>query len=174
MRSFRPPLARLIAPVALLAVAALGACTAARPRTDIAPLPAGVDDFAARYTAAWCSHEPARVASFYAADGSLQINDGQPAVGRAQIAASAQAFMTAFPDIVVQLDRLTPAKGGRVEYHWTLMGRNTGPGGTGHRVRINGFEDWRLGADGLIAESKGHYDAPEYARQVRFGYDGPR
>jgi len=74
----------------------------------------------------------------------------------------------------VQLDRLTTTKGGRVEYHWTLSGSNTGPGGTGHRVRITGFEDWRLGADGLIAESKGQYDAAEYARQVRFGYDGPR
>lgn len=178
MPSLRHPLGRLVRPATLLAIlAALGACTTTPPRSSsdaTLTLPVGIEDFAARYTAAWCSHEPARVASFYDADGSLQINGGPPAVGRQQIAAAAQAFMTAFPDIVVRLDRLTPTKGGRVEYHWTLTGSNTGPGGTGHRVQISGYEDWRLGADGFIAESKGHYDAAEYARQVRFGYDGPR
>jgi len=171
MRLFDHPLKNALT---LVAVALLGACTAPRPHSDVVPTPAGIGDFAARYTAAWCSHDPDRVASFYAEDGSLQINDGQPAVGRAQIAAAARSFMTAFPDIVVQLDRLRTTQGGRVEYHWMLTGRNTGPGGTGHRVRIRGFEDWRFGVDGLVAESKGHYDAAEYARQVRFGYDGPR
>lgn len=174
MRPIRRPLVRRFAPLALLAIAALAACTASRPRGDAPALPAGVADFAARYTAAWCSHDPEQVASFYAADGSLRINDGQPAVGRAEIAAAAQSFMTAFPDIIVRLDTLTPSKDGRIGYHWTLTGHNTGPGGTGHRVRISGYEDWRLGADGRIAESKGHYDAADYARQVRFGYDGPR
>jgi len=174
MNALGRPSARHLAPLALLAIAVLGACTAPRPPQDPPALPAGVADFAARYTAAWCSHDPEQVASFYATDGSLRINDGQPAVGRAQIAAAAQSFMTAFPDIVVQLDTVTPSRDGRIGYHWTLTGHNTGPGGTGHRVRISGFEDWRLGADGLIAESKGHYDAADYARQVRFGYDGPR
>ena len=31
-----------------------------------------------RYTAAWCSHDSARVASFDADDGSLTINEGTP------------------------------------------------------------------------------------------------
>ena len=39
-------------------------------------------DFARRYTAAWCSQDPAQVAGHYAPDGSLTINDGVPAVGR--------------------------------------------------------------------------------------------
>ena len=38
-------------------------------------------DFAARYTAAWCSHDPARVAACYSPAGSLTINDGAHAVG---------------------------------------------------------------------------------------------
>jgi hypothetical protein len=41
-------------------------------------------EFARRYTAAWCSQDPARVAENYAPDGSLTINDGPPSVGRAQ------------------------------------------------------------------------------------------
>jgi hypothetical protein len=51
------------------------------------------------------------------------------------------------------------------EYHWTLSGTYIGPGGTGHRVRISGFERWRIGSDGLIASSQGHFDAAEYRRQ---------
>jgi hypothetical protein len=35
---------------------------------------------------------------------------------------------------------------------------NTGPGGTGKTVRISGREEWRIDPDGLIAESKGHFD----------------
>jgi uncharacterized protein (TIGR02246 family) len=42
-------------------------------------------DFATRYTAAWCSQDAASVAAFFAEDGSLQINDGEPSVGRAAI-----------------------------------------------------------------------------------------
>jgi hypothetical protein len=56
--------------------------------------------------------------------------------------------------------------GERVEYHWTLTGTHTGPGGTGRRVRISGFESWEIGSDGLIAESLGQFDAEEYRRQL--------
>lgn len=129
---------------------------------------AALEDFAARYTAAWCSQDPARVAAFYAPDGSLAINDGKPSVGRAAITAAARAFMTDLPDLVVTMDRVAVV-GDRVEYHWTLTGTNTGPGGGGKSVRISGFEAWRMGADGLIAASQGHLDAAEYARQLQEG-----
>jgi uncharacterized protein (TIGR02246 family) len=129
---------------------------------------ARLDEFAARYTAAWCSQNPASVASFFAEDGVLTINDGTPAVGRTAIAASAQAFMSAFPDMVVRMDRLA-ADGGDIEYHWTLTGTNTGPGGTGRAVRVSGHEEWILGLDGLIAQSKGHFDEAEYQRQLKGG-----
>ena len=122
-------------------------------------------EFATGYTAAWCSHDPARVASFFAERGSLKINEGDPSVGRAAITEAAQGFMTAFPDLVVKMDEVGPF-GGHATYHWTLTGTNTGPGGTGKTVRISGYEEWRLGPDGLIAESKGHFDEVEYQRQL--------
>jgi len=55
------------------------------------------------------------------------------------------------------------------QYCWTLMGTNSGPGGTGKRVRISGYEMWRLGEDGLIAESLGHFDSGAYERQLAQG-----
>ena len=63
------------------------------------------------------------------------------------------------------MDDLLP-RGDEVEYYWTLTGTNTGPGGTGHRVRISGFEKWRMGCDSLIASSQGHFDAAEYRRFI--------
>jgi predicted ester cyclase len=125
-------------------------------------------DLASRYTAAWCSHDAARVAAFFSASGSLMINDGVPAVGSDAIAEAAQGFMNDFPDLKVSMDDLLD-EGEKVIYKWTLEGINTGPGGTGHRVRISGFEEWRIGADGLIAESEGHFDSEEYQRQIEHG-----
>jgi len=130
-----------------------------------------LNQFAARYTAAWCSQHPASVASFFGEQGSLKINEGMPAIGRAAIINSTQSFMTAFPDIVVKMDRLV-VNGATAEYHWTLTGTNTGPGGTGNFVRVSGYEEWRFGPDGLIAESLGHFDATEFQRQLNAG--GPR
>src|SRR5690242_638805 len=93
--------------------------------------------FAERYAKAWCSQNPESVAAFFAVSGSLSINNGPPAVGRAAIAREAQAFMTAFPDMIVTFDKLEP-RGDRTAFHWTLIGTNTGPGGTGNRVKISG------------------------------------
>lgn len=126
---------------------------------------ATVREFGTRYTAAWCSQNAASVAAFFAKGGSLKINDGAPSVGRAAITASAQGFMTAFPDMVVAMDSVS-TDGGRPVYRWTLTGTNTGPGGTGKPVRISGYEEWTFGADGLIAESRGHFDEADYDRQL--------
>ncbi len=127
-----------------------------------------LSDFASRYTAAWCSQNPATVASFFAENGSLKINDGAPAVGRAAIAGSARAFMTAFPDMVVAMDSLT-ANGNHAVYRWTLTGTNIGPGGTGKAIRIHGYEEWTFGADSLIQVSLGHFDEADYKRQLQNG-----
>ena len=121
--------------------------------------------FGTKYTAAWCSQDAARVAALYAENGSLTINEGTPSLGRRAIAAAAQGFMTAFPDMVVAMDDVRLQENGAV-YRWTLTGTNTGPEGTGKAVRISGFEEWTFGADGLIAESKGHYDDSDYQRQL--------
>jgi len=123
---------------------------------------------ATRYAAAWSSQHPDSLASFYAENGSLTVNGGTPSVGRPAITATAQGFMTAFPDMVVRMDSVS-LDGSHAVFHWTWTGTNTGPGGTGKAVRISGYEEWTIGPDGLITESKGHYDEAEYRRQVTSG-----
>jgi len=127
---------------------------------------AELEKFAQRYAEAWCSQNPESVAAYYAGNGSLSVNDGPPAVGRAAIAEEARGFMTTFPDMVVTFDKLEPQPNATA-FHWTLTGTNTGPGGTGKRVRIRGYELWKIDNDGLIAESKGRFDSAEYERQLR-------
>jgi uncharacterized protein (TIGR02246 family) len=131
---------------------------------------AQLQELARRYTDAWCSQDPERVAVHYSPDGSLTINDGAPSVGRHEITEAARSFMDAFPDLQVLMDDLR-LDGERIEYHWTLVGTNTGPGGTGQSVRISGHEEWTFGDDGLIARSLGHFDQAEYDRQVEHGAD---
>jgi len=131
---------------------------------------AGLTKFATRYAEAWCSQNPASVAAFFAENGSLSVNDGPPAVGRAAIVEIARGFMRDFPDMTVTFNKLEP-QSNVITFHWTLVGTNTGPGGTGKRVRISGYELWEIDNDGLIVESKGHFDAAEYQRQLKLGVD---
>jgi len=127
-----------------------------------------LSDFATRYAAAWSSQNPVSLASFYSENGSLTVNGGAPSVGRTAITATARGFMTAFPDMVVKMDQVSQ-DGSHAIFHWTWTGTNTGPGGTGKSVRISGYEEWTIAADGLIAESKGHFDEAEYQRQLQSG-----
>ena len=124
--------------------------------------------FAEDYTAAWCSMDPAEVAAHFTPSGSLAINGGPPAVGRDALTAVAASFYEALPDMRVYFRDLV-VDGDRIEYHWTFTGTNTGPGGTGNAVRVDGFEAWTIGEDGLIGSSIGSYDAQEYARQLAEG-----
>jgi uncharacterized protein (TIGR02246 family) len=125
-------------------------------------------DLARRYTAAWCSHDAMSVASFFAEDGSLAVNGQEPAVGRPAIADVVGGFYEAFPDTVVIMD-LARLAGDHAIYMWTYEGTNTGPGGSGHAVRFNGWEHWTLDAAGLIAVSDGRFDTAEYERQLLHG-----
>jgi predicted ester cyclase len=123
-------------------------------------------EFAKRYAQAWCSHNPERVAAFFGENGSRKVNDDAPAIGRPAVAEIARGFMRDFPDMMVTFDKLE-ARGDATAFHWTLIGTNTGPGGTGNRVRISGYELWKISDDGLIAESKGYFDAADYERQIK-------
>ena len=132
---------------------------------------AALKKFAKRYADAWCSQSPESVAAFFAENASLSVNGGPPAVGRAAIAEVAQGFMSTFPDLIVTMDDVSRNPDG-TKFHWTLIGTNTGPGGTGKRARISGYELWQFDNAGLIENSKGHFDSAEYEHQLKHGVDG--
>ena len=119
--------------------------------------------FARSYAEAWCSQNPQSVAAFFAESGSLRVNNDAPAVGRGAIAEIARGFMRDFPDMTVTFDKLEP-RGDRTAFHWTLTGTYVG---TGNRVRISGYELWKIDDADLIAESSGYFDAAEYERQLK-------
>ena len=125
-------------------------------------------EFATRYAAAWSSQDPEMLGSFYAENGLLQINDGEPSEGRDAVTETARSFMSAFPDMVVKLIELQPIDS-QVQFHWHWTGTNTGPGGNGNAVDLRGYEQWTLDDDGLILQSLGHYDEAEYQRQLNAG-----
>jgi hypothetical protein len=120
-----------------------------------------IEQLAREYTEAWCSREPRRVAAQYVTGGTIAINGGEPV----PIEGVAESFVAAFPDIEVFMDDLVVIDD-VVEYHWTFTGTSAE---TGKSVRIPGFEEWTISADGRIAESRGHYDQAEYGRQLREG-----
>ncbi len=126
------------------------------------------EDFGKKYAAAWSGQDAEAHAKFFAPGGSQIVNNGTPAVGRDAIAKVGASYMTAFPDMLVVCDSLPTTSRG-VEFHWTLTGTNTGPGGTGKNVHINGVEILQFDSNGLITESKGSFDEDEYNRQLKYG-----
>jgi nuclear transport factor 2 (NTF2) superfamily protein len=121
-----------------------------------------IQQLARTYTEAWCSRDPAQVAAHYVPGGRIAINGGD-ATGIAEVAG---AFLAAFPDIEVFMDDLVLRNDDSVEYRWTFTGTSAE---TGKAVRVPGYEEWTFAPDGLIAESRGHYDQAEYDRQLQHG-----
>jgi predicted ester cyclase len=115
--------------------------------------------FAARYAQAWCSQDPEKVAAFYAKGGAISVNGGPPT----SIVEVAHRFLRDFPDMAVTFDKLESGPDGTA-FHWTFTGTYSG---TEKRVRISGYELWKIDNAGLIAESSGHFDAADYERQLR-------
>lgn len=114
------------------------------------------------YTAAWNSGSAEAVAAFYAKDGRIVINRGEPWEGRARVAEMAAGFFADVPDLKLVCDELRCA-GDHVVYLWTFTGTHSG---TKNPLRIVGWEEWDMNADYKVKASRGWYDANEYKRQT--------
>ncbi len=120
-----------------------------------------VSRLAAAYTAAWNSGSPEAVAAFYAQDGQIVINRGNPWIGRKGIVDMAAGFFADVPDLKLVCDDVRCA-GDHVAYFWTFTGTHAS---TKNPLRVVGWEEWDLDADLKVAASRGWYDADDYARQ---------
>jgi uncharacterized protein (TIGR02246 family) len=118
---------------------------------------------AVAYTAAWNSGSSEAVASFYAQDGHIVINRGDPWMGQKGVADMAAGFFAEVPDLKLVCDAVRCA-GNHAAYFWTFTGTHAS---TGNSLRVVGWEEWDLGTHEKIAASRGWYDAEDYERQTR-------
>ena len=114
------------------------------------------------YTAAWNSGSAQAVAEFYAKDGGIVINRGEPWQGRDRVAQMAAGFFSDVPDIKIVCDGLRCASD-HVVYLWTFTGTHAG---TKRPLRVSGWEEWDLDTDYKVKASRGWYDADDYTRQI--------
>lgn len=122
-------------------------------------------ELAGAYTAAWNTGSPEAVAGFYAEDGEIVINRGNPWKGRSGVAEMAAGFYSDVPDLKLICDAVRPA-GDHVVYLWTFSGTHWG---TGNPLSISGWEEWDLDADLKVKSSRGWFDAADYERQAAGG-----
>ena len=120
------------------------------------------EKLAADYTAAWNTGSPEAVASFYAKDGVIVINRGDPWNNRAGVAEMASGFFADIPDLNLVCDAVRAA-GDHVTYQWTFTGTHTA---SGNKVRVLGWEEWDINYAGEVQRSLGWFDSDEYSRQT--------
>ena len=119
-------------------------------------------EIAKAYTAAWNSGSPEAVAEFYAVDGSIVINRGDPWQGRGRVAEMASGFFADVPDLALVCDSVRGA-GDHVVYCWTFTGTHVA---NKRPLRVSGWEEWDLTPDLKVKASRGWFDADDYGRQV--------
>jgi uncharacterized protein (TIGR02246 family) len=128
----------------------------------MSPTHEAVREIADAYTAAWNSGSPDAVATFYAETGAIVINRGSPWERRSGVAQMAAGFFADVPGLTLVCDGIRIA-GNHVAYLWTFTGTD---GATRHPLRVSGWEEWDLDADGKVTASRGWFDADDYARQA--------
>jgi len=121
-----------------------------------------LNDLAKRYTAAWNSKDPVKVAAFHLPTSSITINRGEPSVGHEGLAAMAAGFHAEVPDLHLTCDGIRAA-GDHVVYLWTFTGHHAE---TGHPLKVAGWEEWELNDSMKVTAALGWFDGEDYDRQV--------
>ena len=125
-------------------------------------------DFGTRYAAAWSSQNPAQSGGVLCRKW-IPDRQWRCAGGRARgDHRDGSGIHDRVSDMVVKMDLVS-----RMAATQSFVGR--GPVRTRALEALatpfvfSGYEEWTIGADGLIAESKGHFDEAEYQRQLKSG-----
>lgn len=103
------------------------------------------------------------MAAFFAPDGQIIINDGEPWLGREGVALMASGFFADVPDLQLVCDGVRVA-GSHVVYLWTFTGTHAT---SKRKLRVTGWEEWDLNDALKVDSSFGWFDADDYARQTR-------
>ena len=114
------------------------------------------------YTKAWNSKSAEAVSSFYAEDGEIVINIGEPWSGRARVRDMAAGFYSDVPDLFLTCDDVRVSDK-HVLFLWTFTGHDAT---TQRPLKIHGWEEWDLNNDLQVQSSRGWFDAQSYAQQA--------
>lgn len=95
--------------------------------------------FGNKYEAAWRSLLPEIPFSYQAKECTVTVNDGEPMIAAEERLGGIIGFMEAFPDLLITMRDIVEEDRGTV-FYWNLKGTNTGAGGTGNKVDIDGCE----------------------------------
>lgn len=124
-----------------------------------------IAQLAQNYTEAWNSKSAEAVASFYAPDGEIVINLGEPWFGRDRVQEMAAGFFRDVPDLTLKCDDVR-ISGKHALFLWTFTGHDAA---TGNPLKIHGWEEWDLNHVMEVQSSRGWFDAEAYARQAGNG-----
>lgn len=124
--------------------------------------PIKIAQIAQGYTEAWNSKSADAVASFYAEDGEIIINRGDPRSGRDRVRDMAAGFYRDVPDLSLVCDDVRVSEN-HVLFLWTFTGHDAT---TGRPLKIHGWEEWDLNSDLKVKSSRGWFDANAYAQQT--------
>ncbi len=117
---------------------------------------------ASEYALAWSSGNPAEVAGFFAADGTISVNRGEAAVGTRAITEMAAGFHAAFPGLEFRCDLMRCA-GHRAVFVWTLEGHHAE---TKNHVVVTGWDEWEFDEQMKVRSSLCWFDANDCRRQA--------
>ncbi|RYH11533.1 nuclear transport factor 2 family protein [Tropicimonas sp. IMCC6043] len=120
---------------------------------------------AADCTAAWNFGSAEAVASFYAEDGVIVINRGNPWTGRARVRDMAVGFIADVSDLVQTCDNIW-CSDSHADYVWTFTGHDAA---SGLQLTVRGWEEWDLDEERRVKHASGWFDAEDYARQAPGG-----
>lgn len=124
--------------------------------------PIKITKIAHDYTDAWNSGSAEAVASFYAPDGQIIINKGDPWLGRERVRDMAAGFFKDVPDLALTCDDVRTSDS-HVLFLWTFTGHDAS---TGNPLKIQGWEEWELNEDMKVQSSLGWFNADAYAKQA--------
>ncbi len=120
------------------------------------------NNLARDYAIAWSSGDAEAVASFFAPDGQIKVNRGDPLTGRAAIAGMVREIYTDFHDLELRCDMMRWA-GTQAIFVWTIEGHHAE---TSNQVVTRGWEEWELTEDNKIQSSLNWFDAEDHQRQI--------
>ncbi|SDW35517.1 conserved hypothetical protein [Ruegeria halocynthiae] len=121
-----------------------------------------LNNLARDYAIAWSSGDADAVAGFFAPEGLISVNRGEPLQGHAAIAGMVRGLYSEFPDLEVRCDMMRWA-GPHALFVRTLEGHHAR---TGNPVVTRGWEQWELTSDNKIQSASEWFDAAEQQRQI--------